>query len=380
MFRLEGLLGQGGMGMVYAAQDLHLNRPVAIKVLHERFVNDVQITARFLREGRVMATLSSVHTVRVHMVGREPNGAPYIVMERVEGQPLAELIDSRGPLFWRVAVEYLRQMCLAIGEAHAHGITHRDVKPANVIVGSSPLGGPLVKVLDFGVAKEERGPTEGSGLTSVSSVLGTPEYMSPEQIRSTRTVDHRSDIWSLGATLFFMLTGTPPFEGESLPDLLTAIQHGPIPSLLERRPEAPPQLDAILSRCLHRDPSGRFATTTDLIQELEYLLAGHDDETFDTTVVIPHRADLFEDDEDDDDEDTERVPSQGPFPSEGSGATDRMPQPPVAPMSSSTFHPIPASVRVPPRPRWLGAVLWLVLGIVMGGALVGLVAFRLWRG
>src|SRR5688572_2386600 len=197
MFRIDAVLGEGGMGRVYAALDINLDRSVAIKVLHERFANDGQVATRFVREARLLARLSSVHTVRVHSIGRTEQGTPYIVMERALGRDLGAIVEERGPLPWPEAVEYVRQMCAALGEAHVHGIVHRDIKPGNVLVGEAPTGEPLVKVVDFGVAKEGLPPGEdASGLTSTSVMFGTPEYMSPEQRRSTRDVDHRADIWS----------------------------------------------------------------------------------------------------------------------------------------------------------------------------------------
>jgi len=269
MFRIDGLLGEGGMGRVYAAHDLNLDRSVAIKVLHERFANDGQMASRFLREARLLARLSSVNTVRVHSIARTEQGTPYIVMERALGQDLDALVEERGPLPVPEMLDYVRQMCAALGEAHAVGIVHRDVKPGNVLVGTAPTGEPLVKVVDFGVAKESLPPGEdASGLTTTTALFGTPEYMSPEQRRSTRDVDHLTDIWSLGATMFFMLVGRAPFAADNLAELLHLIQHGPTPSVREFRPEIAPEIDAVIARCLHRDPHGRFKSTAEIVAAL----------------------------------------------------------------------------------------------------------------
>jgi serine/threonine protein kinase len=417
MFRIESLLGQGGMGCVYAAHDLHLDRPVAIKVLHARYARDGQMAARFLREGRVMATLSSVHTTRVHMVGRDENGSPYIVMERAEGSDLGAIVEERSQLPWTEAVEYLRQMCIAIGEAHALGIIHRDIKPANVIVGESSVdGSPLVKVLDFGVAKEERSSSasaassEGSGLTSVRSVLGTPEYMSPEQFRATRDVDHRADIWSLGATLYFMIAGRPPFEAETLSALMAVIQHGDTPSVLDAADLVPPQLDAVIRRCLHRDPEGRFATVADLSAAL--LAATHPetspryhDRGSDPTAMMAHHP-VFESERSDDTQQmlpetlVDRTVAM-PYPTNtntnnnsnsntnntntSNSASIRTSLASIPPPSSglpaehtmiSSSAPIstaPLAVTPPPRVPWHVVMIALAVGVIIGGGVVAVV-------
>lgn len=402
MFRIESVLGQGGMGCVYAAHDLHLDRPVAIKVLHQRYARDGQMAARFLREGRLMASLSSVHTTRVHMVGRDESGSPFIVMERAEGRDLGAIVEARSQLPWREAVEYLRQMCVALGEAHALGIIHRDIKPANVIVGESSVdGSPLVKVLDFGVAKEERSNSgvapsgEGSGLTSMRSVLGTPEYMSPEQFRATRDVDHRADIWSLGATLFFMIAGRPPFEADTLTELMSRIQHGVIPSILDhvRDDELPAALDAIIRRCLHRDPEGRFSTVTDLSAALGAITSASSappDRGSDPTAMMTHHP-VF-DDEREDDSTQEMLPETlvertiaMPFPTTPSSsapatsataAADPRDYTMISSAAPVSTAPAPAP---PPRVPWHVVIIALAIGVVVGGGVVAAVMLALVR-
>jgi serine/threonine protein kinase len=358
MFRIEAVLGEGGMGRVYAAHDTNLDRAVAIKVLHERFANDGQMAARFLREARLMARLSSVNTVRVHGIGRDDQGAPFIVMERASGCDLDALVEARGPLPLDEALEYSRQMCVAIAEAHAHGIVHRDIKPRNVLVGAAATGEPLVKVVDFGVAKEDRpAREEGSGLTSMSALLGTPEYMSPEQLRSTRDVDHRADIWSLGATLYFMLTGAEPFVAEDLQQLVDRIQHGPTPSVRTLRPDVPPHIDAAIERCFHRDAHGRFRSAGDLAAALTISMPGSSgrlpsfetpNTPFEPTAVMP-------------------AP-----PSSEDSATDVIERTLALPFARPEPPP-PASARTAvvarARPAWIRIALALILGIVVGGAL-----------
>jgi eukaryotic-like serine/threonine-protein kinase len=266
-FRWDGLLGEGGMATVFAAHDLNLDRPVAIKRLHAHFDSE-EAVARFLREARVMARLSSEHTVRVFELGQHPDGAPYIVMERIWGRGLHELVGARGPMPVDEALEYVRQVCLALEEAHACGIVHRDVKPSNILVEEEAGRAPRVKVVDFGVAKARPHSEDRSGLTSISALLGTPEYMPPEQLYSAREVDARADIWGLGATLYFMLVGEPPFAANDLPQLLDKIQHTPAPLLRARRPDAPAYVEAVIQRCLHRDPAGRYRSVAEVARAL----------------------------------------------------------------------------------------------------------------
>jgi serine/threonine protein kinase len=262
-FRIEALLGEGGMGRVFAAHDLNLDRPVAIKMLHAGF-DDEESIARFLREGKVLARLSSEHTVRAYELAHDPNGAPYIVMERVSGRAIDALIAERGPPPCEEAIEYVRQVCLALAEAHAFGIVHRDIKPGNILVDEGAIGGPRVMVVDFGVAKARPHRDDRSGLTSISALLGTPEYMAPEQLYAAREVDHRADIWALGATLYFMLVGKPPVEAPNLGELVDRIQHGPTPSARAHRPDVPAHVEQVIARCLHRDPVGRFRSVQEM--------------------------------------------------------------------------------------------------------------------
>jgi len=264
-FRFEGILGSGGMATVLAAHDTHLDRPVAVKTLRPS-ADRSRAIGRFVREAQVMARLSSEHTVRVYELGYHPDGTPYIVMERIRGRALDVIVAARGPLPVAEAVEYTRQACLALTEAHAAGIVHRDVKPSNLLVEEHAAGGPRVKVVDFGVAKLRS--EESSGLTSVSTLLGTPRYMAPEQVHSAHEVDTRADLWALGATLHFMLVGEPPFTAPDVAQLIDRLRHAPLPSLRARRPDVPAHVEAAFLRCLHRDPQGRFASARELARAL----------------------------------------------------------------------------------------------------------------
>ncbi|MBX3188897.1 MAG: protein kinase [Labilithrix sp.] len=263
LYVVEQLLGQGGMGAVYAAREQRLARRVALKVLLTG-VNDPAALARFEREALSSAALQSDHCARVFSVGRLASGAPYIVMELLEGEDLAELLARRGPLPSDEVVSFVMQICDALIEAHAIGIVHRDLKPANVFLARRPTGATTVKVLDFGISK---GATVSpSPLTGTATMVGTPMYMSPEQLRRASAVDGRTDIWSLGAMMYELLTGAPPFQAVGLLDLVVLIDSAaPAPIA---RPDVPAALAAIVFRCLEKDPERRFASARDLITAL----------------------------------------------------------------------------------------------------------------
>jgi eukaryotic-like serine/threonine-protein kinase len=256
-YRIESVVGSGGMGVVMGGIDTSLNRPVAIKFLAPHKITHEGAVARFLREARAAAAIQSEHVVRVFEVGTLPNGAPFIVMEHLRGMDLAHLLQHRGALPVEEACDLLLQACEAIGEAHGRGIVHRDLKPQNLFVAHQPDGSVSVKVLDFGISKAaDDGSTPH--LTSTDTVRGTPLYMSPEQVRSLKNVDARADIWALGAILFELLTMSPIFQAPSASALCAMIAMDPPTPLRARRPQAPAELEAVILRCLHKDPAGRF--------------------------------------------------------------------------------------------------------------------------
>ena len=264
-YRIESVIGMGGMGVVLGAQDISLGRRVAIKFLAPGKAKD-DSDARFLREARAAASIQSEHVVRVFEVGTLPNGASYIVMEHLAGGDLAQLLGARGALPIDEAVDYVLEACEAIGEAHKLGIVHRDLKPQNLFVTRRPDGASCVKVLDFGISKaiDEAAPN----LTSTEAVMGTPLYMSPEQVRSLKNVDLRTDIWALGAILFELVTAAPIFEAPSTTALYAMIAMDPPTSLRTKRPAAPPELEAVIQRCLHKDPNGRYPDVAALADAL----------------------------------------------------------------------------------------------------------------
>ncbi|WP_437299858.1 serine/threonine-protein kinase [Sorangium sp. So ce426] len=266
-YRVERILGQGGMGVVVAALHEQLHQRVAIKLLHPG-AND-EMVERFVREARAAVRLKSEHVARVLDVGTLETGAPFMVMEYLEGSDLQETLRRRGPLELEEAVGYVLEACEAIAEAHAAGIIHRDLKPANLFLTRAADGSGMVKVLDFGISKALADPsTAGAepelGLTKTAMVLGSPLYMAPEQMRSARSVDARADIWSLGAILYQLLTARVPFDASSLSELILMINTEPPPPPTTFRRDLPPGLEAAILRCLERDVAKRFKSVAEL--------------------------------------------------------------------------------------------------------------------
>jgi serine/threonine-protein kinase len=267
-YRVDRILGKGGMGVVAAATDTKLRRPVAIKVLAPALASDEVSVERFVREGRAAVALTSEHAIRVYDVGELPSGAPFMVMELLVGRDLQRVLDEQKRLPSMEAVDYILQAIEALGEAHALGMVHRDLKPANLFLTRRSDGTPLVKVLDFGLAKAAPAPGE-KGLTSSAAAIGTPQYMSPEQLRGTRDVDARTDIWALGASLYELVTGTSPFDAGSVADL--------IPKILRDAPkpphtvlsEVPHGLSRVIQRCLEKNAHDRYANVAELAAALE---------------------------------------------------------------------------------------------------------------
>jgi eukaryotic-like serine/threonine-protein kinase len=266
-FKVERVLGAGGMGVVVAARHLELDERVAVKFLHPEAMLSGEAGARFVREARAAVKIKSEHVARVIDVGRLENGAPYIVMEYLEGSDLAARVDQ-GPLSIEDAVDYVVQACDAMAEAHALGIVHRDLKPANLFLIRRSDGAGLVKVLDFGISKVQVPDTADAGLTKTSAVMGSPFYMSPEQMKSSKDVDSRTDVWSLGVILYELLAGRPPFQGDTLPELLSAIMLEPPPPLQSLRSEIPLPLAAVLTKVLQKDRTQRYQNVGELASAL----------------------------------------------------------------------------------------------------------------
>src|SRR5580698_5650073 len=269
-YRVERVLGAGGMGIVVAARHIELEQLVAIKFVRDKALASDDAVQRFLREARAAVKLKSEHVARVLDVGKLESGAPYMVMEFLEGSDLGKILEERGPLPLDAAADWILQACEAVAEAHAAGIVHRDLKPENLFLARTVGGGQKIKVLDFGVSKAMGGASgELSGLTRTRAMLGSPLYMAPEQMRSSRDVDARADIWALGVVLFQLLTNRFPFEAETMPELCLKVVTEPPMALATIRPEVPVGIVGVIERCLEKDAAKRFANAAELASALE---------------------------------------------------------------------------------------------------------------
>jgi len=266
-YRVERLLGSGGMGVVVAVRHVDLGQLHAMKLLLPTALENQEAHERFLREARAAARLTSDHVVRVQDVGYLENGQPYMIMEYLEGCDLKEFLSKQGRLSPAESVTYVLQVCEAMVEAHAAGIVHRDLKPANLFLVRRRFSRQSIKVLDFGISKQT-GPNH-LNLTDEHAVLGSPLYMAPEQMGRVKTVDGRTDIWALGVILYELLTGASPFEGDSMLEVASQVlQEEPTP-LRDLRPELPEDLEQVVNKCLRKRAAERFQT----VQELHAALA-----------------------------------------------------------------------------------------------------------
>jgi eukaryotic-like serine/threonine-protein kinase len=259
-YQVERVLGVGGMGVVVSARHLTLGERVAIKFLLPQALARDDVKARFLQEAKAAARLRGEHVARVHDTGMLDSGAPYMVMEYLEGSDLGAVLRDKGPMSVADAVDYVVQACEALAEAHSAGIIHRDLKPSNLFVIKRLDGSPSIKLIDFGISKVQLPGAEGAEgeMTATAVMMGSPLYMAPEQMASARDVDGRSDIWSLGVILYELLAGEPPFGG-SATAAAVAIATDPIPPLSLKRPDVPAGLEAAIERALSKEPQDRFA-------------------------------------------------------------------------------------------------------------------------
>jgi serine/threonine-protein kinase len=259
-YRIERIIGEGGMGVVVSAVHVQLRVPVAIKFLRPAKAGNAEVNARFLREARACAHLKNEHIVRVMDFGVFENGLPVLVMEYLEGRDLAAVLAQDGPLAVDEAIDYMLQVAEALAEAHARGIVHRDLKPSNLFLTRHSDGAPLVKVLDFGVSKVIASNAEAMASTDITgghAMLGSPAYMSPEQIAASPDVDHRADLWALGAILYELLTATMPFAKDNVVSMLAAVINDDAPKLRDRRPDVPEPIADTVERCLAKSPDQR---------------------------------------------------------------------------------------------------------------------------
>jgi serine/threonine-protein kinase len=273
-YQIERLIGLGGMGVVMSAIHVQLDERVAMKFLLPAALQNAGAVDRFLREARALVSLKNEHVVRVLDVDKLPSGSPYIVMEHLVGADLGEILALCGPLPVSEAIDYVLQACAGVAEAHARGIVHRDLKPANLFVTERPDGTPLVKVLDFGISKAlqaEAAPR--ADLTSTRAVMGSPLYMSPEQVRGSKNVDTRADIWALGVVLYELVSGQPPFDAPSVLAVCARICADPPVPLRAHRADAPEGLEKVVLRCLEKDPALRCSNVAELARALGPLAA-----------------------------------------------------------------------------------------------------------
>jgi serine/threonine protein kinase len=269
---VTGFIGSGGTGVVLAARHRDLGHLVAIKLLQPELASSRDVVARFLREARAMSRLKSEHVVGVIDVARLPSGIPYFVMEHLTGSDLSTRLTERGPFPIDDVVDYVLQALEALAEAHRHGIVHRDLKPSNLWLTTREDDSDFIKVLDFGTSKIARSDLTANEppLTRSGSLLGSPLYMSPEQIRSANQADARSDIWSLGVVMHELLTGHPPFCCQFLGEIISAVCSAPYAP--PAREDLPADLAEILMKCLHKEPGARFQSTEALARAFRPLI------------------------------------------------------------------------------------------------------------
>lgn len=271
-YRVEEHIGQGGMAQVVSAVHTELDQRFAIKTLLPEHAASTTTVNRFLREAKAAARIRSDHVARVFDVGRLEQGSPYMVLELLDGTDLARWVEAHGPMPVRDAVDAVIQACDAIAQAHALGIVHRDLKPSNLFFTSRGDGHRLVKVIDFGISKQI---TMDASMTGTAEVFGSPQYMSPEQIRASRDVDGRTDIWALGVVLYELLTAEPPFTAESVL-LLGGVILGQEPRpLRDFRDDVPAAVEATMARCLRKNPDDRFATAVEIAEALVPFASDH---------------------------------------------------------------------------------------------------------
>ncbi|HZI20555.1 MAG TPA: protein kinase [Pyrinomonadaceae bacterium] len=289
-YRVEAKLAEGGMGCVYRATHVLMEKTVAVKVLHPALSADDKIVARFTREAKAASRISHPHALTVTDFGESDEGVVFLVMEYINGQTLKEVIRDGGPMPLARAAEIMRQVSGALQAAHDQGVVHRDLKSDNIMLVATP-DGDWAKVLDFGIAKiTDAMGTPEPGLTAPNLIIGTPQYMSPEQCAQSSEIDQRSDIYSLGVILFEMLAGHVPFTGDSPTAIMMKHMQEPPPSILAERRDLPAGVGDVVERALAKSPDERFQTAPELYESLVVAAASADAPAA-TSVVIPATRD-----------------------------------------------------------------------------------------
>jgi eukaryotic-like serine/threonine-protein kinase len=267
-YKLKRLIGSGGMGEVYLGEHLLMKRPCAIKIIRPEKAGDPKVLARFEREVQAIAKLSHWNSIDIFDYGRADDGTFYYVMEYLPGMNLAELVQRYGPMPSARALHLVRQVCEALREAHGLGLIHRDIKPANIFAAARGGMFDVAKVLDFGLAKPLTDVTAAQ-LTQEGTITGSPLYMSPEQALGDREPDAKSDIYSLGAVLYFLVTGRPPFEDENSMKVLIAHAHEPPQPPSQYNRQVPDDVEMIIMRCLQKNTLDRYQSAPELAMALE---------------------------------------------------------------------------------------------------------------
>jgi eukaryotic-like serine/threonine-protein kinase len=350
-YQILGLIGRGGMGSVWEGRHTSLGTRVAIKFIDQEYADSPEACARFVTEARAAATIQSKHAIQIFDHGVGDNGRPYMVMELLEGEPLDRRLERVGTLSLAETARIIGHVCRALQRAHDAGIIHRDLKPENIFLVRTPDDDDeIAKVLDFGIAKI-KGPPGGEGMSSstkTGAVLGTPYYMSPEQARGLRNIDHRSDLWSLGVIAHKCVTGVLPFEGESVGDLLVKICTSPLPTPSVTVPGLPASFDAWFFRALEREPARRFGRASELSDHLAFA-AGLSTRGASSS------------------QDGIRFTPQAP----AASMNPRSPRSPSATLSSEGVTSAPFTASAAPRPR---GALFVAVAAALVGASIGVVA------
>jgi serine/threonine-protein kinase len=329
-YRADRVIGSGAMGVLVGARHLSLDQTVAIKVMRQVAETNDEARQRFLREAKATAKVKSPHVARIFDVGQLETGELYIAMEFLDGVDLGRLLHEGGALSVVDAVSYIHQGLAGLGDAHDQGIVHRDLKPENLFRTRSRDGAPLIKVLDFGLSKLEGGG-EGS-LTKTAAVFGTPLYISPEQLRDSKHVDQRTDVWAMGVILYTLLAGKNPFSADHIARVLIKVARTEPPPLDTVRPDVPAELARVIGWSMSKDPARRLPTARDFALALEPWVARP------TTVAPPE-------------------PPRGPAP--------------VPPDSSAATRPAPRSG----LPPWRSSSTW---GFVAGAVVFVVVLVATW--
>src|SRR6185503_14287438 len=295
-YLIEKLIKRGGMGAVYVGKHILMDKTVAIKVLRPSLALDDDVVRRFSREAKAASRISHPHAVSVTDFGESENGVVFLVMEYLDGQTLKEIIKSEGQMGLNRAVEIIRQVSGALDAAHEQGVVHRDLKSDNIML-SQTNGGDWAKVLDFGIAKIQQTETVDADITAANLVIGTPQYMSPEQCSQSTTIDARSDIYSLGIIIYEMLAGQLPFTGESPTVIMMKQVQDPPPSILDVRPDLPATISALISKSLAKQPADRFQSAGELSAALSQAAMNVDASQFAAPATTPNSPVSVVDDE-----------------------------------------------------------------------------------